>query len=232
MFPTGCKIRMRAPDVEAETSPCGGLSGSSLSLDLTDLECDLTDVEWAQVAALIPPRQRGGRKRSVDVWKDLNGIFYMLAGVANGRRRRKICRRKGPSIPVSCFQSRAERLSVHEARLRSRENRSDPVCGDHRVSKRQCRLKAGARFTCKASRGQEGHRAHAPGPRYGRSPLWGECPAHQHPGSRRRLPFIANIFNRRRISGDRRWPEPSPRAGTGKSTCSNDPRRRTASSSC
>lgn len=80
-FPTGCMIRMRARDVEAETSPCGGPSGSWLSLDLTD-------VEWAQVAALIPPRQRGARKRSVDVRKALNGIFYMLAGVANGRRRR------------------------------------------------------------------------------------------------------------------------------------------------
>ena len=39
---------------------------------------DLTDVEWALVAPLIPPAKHGGRKRSVDVREVLNGIFYVL----------------------------------------------------------------------------------------------------------------------------------------------------------
>ena len=39
---------------------------------------DLTDDEWAVVAAMIPPARHGGRKRSVDVREVLNGIFYVL----------------------------------------------------------------------------------------------------------------------------------------------------------
>ena len=40
---------------------------------------DLTDVEWALIAPLIPPAKRGGRKRTVDVREILNAIFYVLA---------------------------------------------------------------------------------------------------------------------------------------------------------
>jgi transposase len=39
---------------------------------------DLTDDEWALVAAMIPPARHGGRKRSVNVREVLNGIFYVL----------------------------------------------------------------------------------------------------------------------------------------------------------
>jgi Putative transposase of IS4/5 family (DUF4096) len=39
---------------------------------------DLTDHEWAVVAAMIPPARRDGRKRSVNVREVLNGIFYVL----------------------------------------------------------------------------------------------------------------------------------------------------------
>jgi transposase len=39
---------------------------------------DLTDAEWALVAALIRPAKRGGRPRSVDVREVLNAIFYIL----------------------------------------------------------------------------------------------------------------------------------------------------------
>jgi transposase len=39
---------------------------------------DLTDVEWALVAPMIPPARHGGRKRSVNVREVLNGIFYVL----------------------------------------------------------------------------------------------------------------------------------------------------------
>src|ERR1700694_479912 len=40
---------------------------------------DLSDAEWALVAALIPPARRGGRRQSIDVREVLNAIFYVLA---------------------------------------------------------------------------------------------------------------------------------------------------------
>ena len=36
---------------------------------------DLTDAEWAIVAAMIPPGRHGGRRRSVNVREVLNVIF-------------------------------------------------------------------------------------------------------------------------------------------------------------
>ena len=39
---------------------------------------DLTDAEWAIMAAMIPPGRHGGRRRSVNVREVLNGIFYVL----------------------------------------------------------------------------------------------------------------------------------------------------------
>ena len=40
---------------------------------------DLTDDEWSQVAPLIPPAKRGGRRREVIVREVLNGIMYVLS---------------------------------------------------------------------------------------------------------------------------------------------------------
>jgi transposase len=40
---------------------------------------DLTDDEWARVAALIPLAKPGGNKRSVDVREVMNGIMYVLS---------------------------------------------------------------------------------------------------------------------------------------------------------
>jgi transposase len=40
---------------------------------------DLTDDEWAHVAALIAPAKPGGNKRSVDVREVMNGIMYILS---------------------------------------------------------------------------------------------------------------------------------------------------------
>ena len=40
---------------------------------------DVTDAEWAQVAPLIPPAKRGGRRREVNLREVLNGIFYVLS---------------------------------------------------------------------------------------------------------------------------------------------------------
>lgn len=39
---------------------------------------DLNDDEWALLAPLIPPAKPGGRPRSVDVRRILNGLFYLL----------------------------------------------------------------------------------------------------------------------------------------------------------
>lgn len=39
---------------------------------------DVSDEEWAEIAPLIPPARRGGRRRSVDVRAVLNGILYVL----------------------------------------------------------------------------------------------------------------------------------------------------------
>jgi transposase len=40
---------------------------------------DLTDEEWAHVAAMIPRAKRGGNRRHVDVREVLNGIMYVLS---------------------------------------------------------------------------------------------------------------------------------------------------------
>ena len=39
---------------------------------------DLTDAEWALIAAMIPPAKRGGRHRGTDVREVVNAIFYVL----------------------------------------------------------------------------------------------------------------------------------------------------------
>ena len=40
---------------------------------------DLTDVEWAVIAPLIPPGKRGGDKRTVNLREVLNGLLYVLS---------------------------------------------------------------------------------------------------------------------------------------------------------
>ena len=40
---------------------------------------DTTEEEWAQLAALIPPARRGGRKRTVNIREVLNGLLYVLS---------------------------------------------------------------------------------------------------------------------------------------------------------
>lgn len=39
---------------------------------------DLTDAEWHVVAPLLPPAKSGGRPRSVDLRRILNGLFYLV----------------------------------------------------------------------------------------------------------------------------------------------------------
>jgi putative transposase len=44
---------------------------------------DLTDAEWALLSVLLPPAKPGGRPRSVDIRRILNGLFYLVrAGCA------------------------------------------------------------------------------------------------------------------------------------------------------
>ena len=40
---------------------------------------DLTDAEWTLVEPLIPPGERGGRWRTVDLREVMNGGFYVLS---------------------------------------------------------------------------------------------------------------------------------------------------------
>jgi len=40
---------------------------------------DVTDEEWAEIAPLIPPARRGGRKRSVHIREVFNGLLYVLS---------------------------------------------------------------------------------------------------------------------------------------------------------
>jgi transposase len=40
---------------------------------------DVTEEEWAEVASLMPPARRGGRKRSVNIREVFNGLLYVLS---------------------------------------------------------------------------------------------------------------------------------------------------------
>lgn len=40
---------------------------------------DVTDEEWAEIAPLISPARRGGRKRTVDIRAVFNGLLYVLS---------------------------------------------------------------------------------------------------------------------------------------------------------
>ena len=55
---------------------------------------DLTDAEWAIVAAMIPPGRHGGRRRSVNVREVLNGIFYVLWTGCQWKALPRNCRRR------------------------------------------------------------------------------------------------------------------------------------------
>ena len=46
---------------------------------------DVTEEEWAEIAPLIPPARRGGRKRSVNIRAVFNGLMYVLSTGCQGR---------------------------------------------------------------------------------------------------------------------------------------------------
>jgi transposase len=39
---------------------------------------DVTDAEWAVLSVLLPPAKPGGRSRSVDIRRIINGLFYLV----------------------------------------------------------------------------------------------------------------------------------------------------------
>jgi len=40
---------------------------------------DVTEEEWTEIAPLIPPARRGGRKRTVNIRAVLKGLMYVLS---------------------------------------------------------------------------------------------------------------------------------------------------------
>ena len=40
---------------------------------------DVTDEEWAEIASLMPPARRGGRKRTVNIREVCKGLLYVLS---------------------------------------------------------------------------------------------------------------------------------------------------------
>jgi transposase len=47
--------------------------------DMLRYPSDVTEEEWAEIASLISPARRGGRKRRVDIRKVFNGLLYVLS---------------------------------------------------------------------------------------------------------------------------------------------------------
>src|SRR5271166_3805302 len=54
---------------------------------------DLTDAEWALIAPLIPPAQRGGRPRETDMREVMNAVRYVLRTGCQWRQLPKSSRR-------------------------------------------------------------------------------------------------------------------------------------------
>ena len=45
---------------------------------------DLTDAQWEELAALLPPAKPRGRPRAVDLREAMNAILYVLRGGCTG----------------------------------------------------------------------------------------------------------------------------------------------------
>ena len=77
---------------------------------------DLNDEEWALLAPLIPPAKPGGRPRSVDPRRIVNGIFYVLR---TGCAWRYLPREYSP-WPTTYWYFRQWRLNGTWARIHAR----------------------------------------------------------------------------------------------------------------
>lgn len=81
---------------------------------------DLTDTEWAVLSPLLPPARPGGRPRSVDLRRILNGLLYL---VRSGCAWRYLPRDYGPWSTVyhyfRCWRNDGRWEQIHR-RLRER----------------------------------------------------------------------------------------------------------------
>ena len=177
---------------------------------------DLTDAEWAIVAAMIPPGRHGGRRRSVNVREVLNGSSTCCGPAANGRRYPRICRRRARCTTISSSGTGTAPWSASITRCtwRSARRRDVKQARRWRSSTRRPRraLKKGAWARFRLRRGQEdqGSQAAHPG-RHAGSPVERCRSSRRYSGPRWRLPLAApgattipvhrTHFCRRRIRG-------------------------------
>ncbi len=70
----------------------GGISGMATQV----YPSDLNDDEWTLLAPLIPPAKPGGRPRSVNIRRILNGLFYILRSGCAWVSGRYLPREYGP----------------------------------------------------------------------------------------------------------------------------------------
>ena len=90
---------------------------------------DVTEEEWAQVAPLIPPARRGGRKRTVNIREVFNGLLYVLS---TGCQWRAIPTDLPPKSTIfhyfECWQADGTLKRVHAALyVRCREQQARAV---------------------------------------------------------------------------------------------------------
>lgn len=78
---------------------------------------DTTDEEWTELAPLIPPARRGGRKRTVKIREVLTGLWY---GLSTGCQWRALPKDFPPRSPRFYYFGRGEaagtRRQLHDPR--------------------------------------------------------------------------------------------------------------------
>jgi transposase len=89
---------------------------------------DVTAEEWAEIAPLIPPARRGGRKRTVNIREVLNGLLYVLS---TGCQWRALPKELPPRSTVfdylGLWQADGTLRRIHDAlyvRCRERQDRT------------------------------------------------------------------------------------------------------------
>jgi hypothetical protein len=109
---------------------------------------NLTCAEWVIVEPMIPPAKHGGRTRTIDVRKILNGIFYVLSRGCRWQAPPKDLPPKRRHGPIStCGAGR--HAGAHPSRAlrggtRAEGTEGKPDHGDHRQPEREGRTKRGA----------------------------------------------------------------------------------------
>jgi len=95
---------------------------------------DVTEEEWAEIAPLLPPARRGGRKRTVDIREVFNGLLSVLS---TGCQWRALPKEFPPRSPIfdyfGFWQADGTWRRIHAAlyvKCRERQDRtaSPTVC--------------------------------------------------------------------------------------------------------